>query len=164
MREFKTTLMVPLPLDHAFELIFNNEQVADMMKQKNPHDCGPWNKNKRKIHFEMPNENIPPPLLQIIGGGKLRITMTQIKKEEKGKVLIINKVRPHILGAELLKIRPTFTLSESNGGTAFDIRCEMHAVFPPPLDSIIEEFMLAAIKANYEWFILSISQISAPRS
>lgn len=166
MREFKTNLLIPLPIDHAFELVFNSTQVSQIMKEKNEHECGPWEKNKRKIHFEMQNENIPGPLLQILGGGKIRVTATQIKKEErdKGKIVVVNKIRPHLLGAEFIKIRPTMTLTETTGGTLFDIRCEMHAVFPPPLNSMLEEFMLMAIKFNYEWFIQSLGQLHAPQS
>lgn len=154
MKEYRESISIALPLDDAFELIFNDKDVMGYMAVKNGFAASPWDSNKRVVKFNIPHDNMPKQLVNIVGGGKIGVTTKQaIKQKTDDKIMVDNKVRPHILGAEFVKIRPTFTLTKMNNNkTELDIHCKLFAIFPPPLNHIMEGFMLVATKANYDWF------------
>ena len=88
-------------------------------------------------------------------------TKQHIKHADAKRVHVENKVKPHVLGAEFVKIRPTFTLTQKEDKTTqFDITCKLCAIMPPPFNSIMEGFMLVASKANYAWFREALTQHS----
>lgn len=161
MKEFNTSMIISMPLPSAFELVFNSKELSAFMNSKNNYEASEWKNNKRKVQFEMQNCSIPQAILHFIGGGKIRVTAIQEKEEKQnGCIKVRNKLRPHVLGAEFIRIKPALTLTSIGANqTELNINCKTFAIMPPPLNGIFEDFMCNAAKANYEWFTSALSTI-----
>jgi hypothetical protein len=153
MKEYRESLVLHLPLLEAFHVLFDDDKVMQFMYDKNKFHASHWDKDRRTVHFEIPHDNMPSALVKFVGGGKIRATTQQHRKISPNKIEIKNKIRPHVLGAEFIKISPTFHLTRiDNNTTQFDIYCKLYALLIPPLDKMMEGFMLSSSKKNFSWF------------
>lgn len=155
MKELCDALELDVGLQEAFSLLFEDADVAKEMHEKNNFEATNWDeKNRRIVKFEMPSDNMPQALIKIVGGGKLRSTTYQEKRLlASDKIEVRNKVKPHVIGAEFIKIKPTFTLSSMGANRSIlNMHCKMYAIMPPPFDKIMEGFMYSSAKINYKWY------------
>lgn len=153
MKEFKDSIQLDLPLKDAFHVLFDDTHMLEYMHQKVGFKTDGWSGDKRVVHFELPHENIPQAVVNLIGGGQIRATTYQEKKESSDRIEVKNKIKAHVLGAEFIKIRPQFTLKAvSDNQTLFEIQCKLCAIMPPPFNKIIEGFMFTSSKTNFVWF------------
>ena len=115
-------------------------------------DVGPWSRRGvRRVRLTVAR---PAGLDGIIRSSQpeqdqLRATLKQwIARDERssgGPFEVHGSVRLHVLGAELIKIRPRTSVvpSEDKCGARMRTTIELHAVFPPPLAGIVENIMAA---------------------
>ncbi len=164
MKELVERTVLNMPMDKAFDLVFEDPRVLDALHQKNKCMVSPWRNNKRQMTFEMPSEGMPRPVLTFLGSGAVKIDTWQSRhwSEDKSSVIVTNKVRPKILGAELIKIRPTLTLTrhpeDGANKTMLTMSCKLNAIMPPPLNGMLESVMLHSSQLHYGWFKAALEQ------
>lgn len=154
MKEFRSELILNKPLNDAFEHVFNDIEVDRYMKQHNSFEATSWNaQGKRVVKFEMPAVHIPRALLKMVAGGAVRTTTLQEKKVFTDRIEVHNKVRAHVLGAELIGIQPKFTLAPIDATRSkLEVYCKMYAIMPTPLNHVLEGFMMNSAEINFNWF------------
>jgi hypothetical protein len=118
-----------------------------------------WHKSQRKLEMQMELHGVPNELKKILGGDKMRATVRQ-KVTHTSDTLheVHNGVRLHILGAELVKIRPRFQLRRMDDRTFFSAKVVVHAVFPPPLNHIAEHFMVQNASRDIHHYAAAIQK------
>lgn len=162
MKEFNACAELDLPLDAVSELVLEDPRVLNAMYQNNK--CviaSPWKNDTRKLAFEMPSGGIPQVVLNVVGGGAIKVDMWQTRRASPDgrSVVITNKVKPKILGAEFVRIRPTLTLArdpDDHARTRMTMNCKMYAIMPPPMNSMLEGAMLHATRLQYAWFTAAL--------
>ena len=127
------------------------------------HDEKSW--DKRKVLITMSSNSVPIPkeIKRFVCGGdhtrstvRQQVMMKDLVNERKHVVKSV--VIPHVLGSEFLRIRSLFTFREHDNQTVFDGKVEVHAIFPPPLNGIVESFMVEHAKYDILCFTSSLSQ------
>jgi hypothetical protein len=164
MKLYASEFRVPVALDDAFELVFNDERVLNDVHGEGRWRATPWSPKSpaRKISFEMNPAGVPPIVLKVIGNGKMAADVSQRRSDSGSAIKVVNSVRPRVLGAEFVRIRPTFTLRAVPEGTAVGVRCEVHAILPPPMSGAVEDFMRATAAASFEWLRDAVIRRTAP--
>lgn len=135
-----------MPIQRAFERVFEDHSVLEAV-----HGAGRWTASEwtspgrvRDVCFDMAPVGIPPPVLKIIGNGKMSAKVRQaVVKESPDSIIVKNSVRPQVVGAEFVRVRPTFSLTalDDDARTEVSLSCDVCAILPPPLNGIAEQFM-----------------------
>ena len=107
MKESQFQFEYPHSLDDTFTRLFLDQRVNDHMQQVAHFSVSEWKKDKREFTVTMPADN---PVVGLLGGGKVSATFVQTKVVLKDMIEIHHRVKLHILGAELIKIKPLITL------------------------------------------------------
>ena len=128
-----------MTLKKAFDAMFNNDTL--LIVHGPSLRTTEWHNNKRIVKFSINIDNVPKEIRRVFCGSKLKITTKQEMHESLKQLHIVNKIRLHFLGAEFIKIKPSFVLQESDGEIFISGNVEHHAILPPPLDKIAEHFM-----------------------
>ena len=150
MRSFE---MVGIPLGdrsmyEAVSLVYGDDIIRSTHKNV---QIGSWKDKMRHLEFvaALPH-NLPKEIAPFFCGRSLRISVTQrVKRDNHVKHEVHNHVRLHIIGSELFCIKPRFIIRRNpnpfcarNAKTTLDAHVEVHAILPPPLCGIIENFMI----------------------
>ena len=146
--------------DAAFGLIWSDKTLR---KFHGPSlSTTPWREEKardgscvqstRKLRFVVDVVDVPAEVRAFFRGDKMRISTKQqlVKQEERWSVT--NHIRMHFLGAEFIKMKPTFYLEKIADDIYFGGRIEHHAILPPPLNGIVEGFMQRQTEKEIESF------------
>lgn len=153
MKNYSHSFAVETDLPTTFSIVFDDKRTLDAVHGPGRWTATPWASGKRTIDFELEPAGIPAVVLKIIGNGKMAAHVKQtISGCPESELRVANKVRPKVLGAEFVRVRPTFTLTkESDLETRVAVSCDVCAMFPPPLNGIVEEFMRAAAETSFTW-------------
>lgn len=153
MKTFDASFTIPLPLADAIDLVFNDTSVMDAVHGPGLWTIGPWSvQGERVMEFEMNPGNIPAPVLQIIGNGKMTARTKQRMRSAPGSVTVTGTVRPKVVGAEFVRVRPVFTLAGVDAtSTSVAVTCQCCAILPPPFNTLVEDFMIWTAAESFEW-------------
>ncbi len=142
-----------VPLEHAFKRVFGRDTLQRVH--------GPslrmtdWDRaaGTRKIQFAVEMGRIPKEVARFFCGERLRVTTNQTcTRPDANTIVVSNRMRLHFLGAEMFSVRPTFRLSRDDAGTFLTGIIEHHARLPPPLNSVVESFMVRSSRRELEKF------------
>lgn len=149
---------VPVPgsnVSESLQAIYNESVLKNV--HGDDYIATPWHKDKRKLQYSIIVDGAVPPEISrlVCGGDKMRVTTIQSKCISGDSLELKNRVRLHCLGAELVKIKPTFRLFKkpNEQGVFFSARIEHHAIFPAPLNHIIERFMCAQSEKHMNHYL-----------
>jgi hypothetical protein len=153
MKVYRHEFLVPRGLRETFRLAFDEPATLDAVHGSGMWSATPWAGGKRDIEFDMPPVGVPPALLAFVGGGKIAARVLQTRTGDPDTAIVVsNRVRPKVLGAELVRIRPKFTLRKvSDDSTVMSVECEVHAIAPPPLAGIAEGFMVKTAELSFSF-------------
>ena len=137
-----------LSMQEAIDLVFDPDTLRQVHGQD--MEISEWKNGQRKLHMHFKNLQIPEQVRKCLSGGSdPRVTVKQVieKSDDPAEHRVKNKVRLHLLGQEFIKVRPRFSLMTSVDqvgavATRFAASVEVHAIFPPPLNGIVEAFMI----------------------
>ena len=132
----------------AFDRVFGAETLEFLyggdvrVGQWSPsHDAA---KRTRRIQGGMHIEGAPAEVVRFLAGGRrLRATTRQdVVVHDADAIDVTHRVRMHFLGAELVRVKPSFRLRAQTGGPPLlDAEVRVAALFPPPIGGVIEGFM-----------------------
>lgn len=153
MKVYRHEFLVPRGLRDTFRLAFDEPATLDAVHGRGMWSAGCWADGKRDIEFDMPPVGVPPALLAFVGGGKISAKVRQSRTGDPDtEIVVSNRVRPKVLGAELVRIRPKFTLRKiTDDSTVLAVACEVHAIAPPPLAGIAEGFMVKTAELSFSF-------------
>lgn len=158
MKNFSHSFVVSKGLSEAFTLVFDDRATLDAVHGAGRWTATPWSDNKRNIRFEMEPGGIPAPVLKIIGNGKMAADVRQTVSASHDLVVVKNQVRPKVVGAEFVRVRPTFTLTKlGSDATSIGVSCDVCAIFPPPFNGMVEDFMKKTAEISFTWLERAIS-------
>jgi hypothetical protein len=158
MKNFSHSFVVSRGLTDAFALVFDDRATLDAVHGAGRWNATPWSDNKRDIRFEMEPGSIPPAVLKIIGNGKMAADVRQTVTASSDAVVVVNKVKPKVIGAEFVRVRPTFTLTKLGpDATSVGVSCDVCAIFPPPFNGMVEDFMKRTAEMSFGWLERAIS-------
>jgi hypothetical protein len=147
----------PVDVGRAAEVVYG-EPLMKTMHGDNA-TIEPWRNNRRKLRVVMDSESViplAPEVRRFVCGNKVRSTIKQkIEKNTEELHEVKSDIKLHVLGAEFFKVRSLFQLKRHPSDakrTTFDSRVEVHAVFPPPLNHIFENFMIEHAKKDIEYY------------
>ena len=148
-------------LDDAEEVCFGTRTLQKVHGED--VFVGPWKRNRRQLQTNTPLPTGYPAALRVFSGNtdRLRMTISQRKvysEDGNNTITMNNKVRIHVLGAELCCVRPEFrfAMNPETKNLTFGCKIKMYAVLPPPLDKICEHFMLQTCKSEIALYIESM--------
>lgn len=152
-------------LDNAFELIFGTDMMKELYGKD--VDVGPWkcideSKKSRKIKGAVKMHGAPKEILKVLGGNTLRATTAQTIKTNVDEIHVDHNVKMHFLGAELVRVKPTFVLKKEENRSIFAANVKLDAFFPPPLNFVIEGFM-ANFAKNQVAIVKKFSNVNRER-
>lgn len=105
--------------------------------------AGAFENGTRSFGFSIDLPTVPPPLKVFFGGETLDVNVRQsVDTRDPAVWHVTNRLKLKCVGAELIKVRPSFTLTDKGGEVSLSARVRHDAVLPPPLDTIAEEFMM----------------------
>lgn len=122
----------------------------------------PWKNDKRSLKFSINIENIPSEIRRFFCGKELKITTTQKLCRTPSQWDIRSNIRMHFLGSEFFKVRPYFFIKKiTEGQLVLGGNVQHHAILPPVLSSIAENFMLSKTTFEMEHFyeILRVGRV-----
>lgn len=147
-----------ISLEDAFNKVFN----PDTMKKIHGENMTitNWNnKNERTFKFNIDIPYVPKEIKMFFCGNNIKITTKQYRINNDNNIQVKNKTKLHILGAELVSVKPLFTIfNDNNNHACLSVNIEHHARFPPPLNSIIEGFMAETSKKSFKKFVDVINE------
>lgn len=159
MKNFSHSFTIARSLDDAFDLVFNDRDTLDAVHGAGRWTATPWEDGRRDIRFEMHPGSIPPAILRMIGNGRMAARVRQTAVVKADEIVVSNRVRPCVVGAEFVRIRPTFTLSRvADKGTRVGMTCDVCAIMPPPFNGMIEDFMKRTADVSFSWLEAAISE------
>lgn len=135
-------------METALNAVFGPQMLKQMhgpsLKGAGPFDS----KGRRAFKFAIKVENVPPPIRRFFCGSDMNVTTRQsLDKRDDAMWNITNRMKLHFVGAELFKLRPTFSLQrDEDGVVTLSGRVRHDAVLPPPLNGIAEGFMVVNTK------------------
>jgi hypothetical protein len=143
MRSFENVLdMGSLSLKDAISVVFDN----DTLRRVHGEDMQitEWKEGRRRLHMAFDTSGIPEQVRRAFcGGPRTRVTVKQvIERSTEEEHRVRNKVRMHVLGQELIKVRPLFVLTKKDSKIELAASVQVHAILPPPLNHIAEAFMI----------------------
>lgn len=154
MKEFSDEIVLRYPLNEAFRLVFDDPRIMTHMHSNTEFSVSDWKDNRRVFHFELGGSG--GDVMGILGGGKLSATARQEKKVDSkhNTIIVTHKIKPHFVGAELVKLRPVFTLIGMPDGTSSLLRLHtrVDAIMMPPFNGMVEGFIIDLCKANHQTF------------
>ena len=162
MKNFTHEFTLSSSLEDTFDMVFNDTDTLDAVHGRGRYSVTPWSGDARNISCEMEPCGIPDVVLKVIGNGKMAASVKQTARRETDKITVTNRVRPRVLGAEFVRIRPTFTLSAVPGGTSVRVSCDVCAILPCPLDGIAEDFMKKTSEVSFGWLQKSLQKLCEP--
>lgn len=135
-------------------------------------DVGPWSRRGvRRVGLSILRPAGLDAVLQTGGepSSFVRATLTQrVVRDDLdrgGPLDVRGSIRLHVLGAELIKIRPMTTVAASAcTGSVMRTTVEMHAVFPPPLCGIVEAIMADRARSEVRRFVEAVRRRVASTS
>jgi hypothetical protein len=152
MKNFSHSFVVSKGLTDTFRLVFDDSATLDAVHGAGRWRATPWTDNKRDITFQMEPGCIPAPVLKIIGNGKMVADVRQTVSASPDAVVVVNRVRPKVIGAEFVRVRPTFTLTKLGAdATSVGVSCDVCAIFPPPFNGMVEDFMKKTAEVSFTW-------------
>jgi hypothetical protein len=158
MKNFSHSFVVSKGLTDTFGLVFDDRATLDAVHGEGRWSATPWADGKRNIRFEMEPGNIPAPVLKIIGNGKMVADVRQTLSASPDEVVVKNRVRPKVVGAEFVRVRPTFTLTKLGlAATRVAVSCDVCAIIPPPFNGMVEDFMRRTAEVSFAWLQSAIS-------
>ena len=158
MKNYSHSFVVAKGIKDAFALVFDDRATLDAVHGAGRWTATPWSDNKRDIRFEMNTDGIPAAVLKIIGNGRMAADVRQTVSASPDSVVVVNRVRPKVVGAEFVRIRPTFTLTELfPDSTSVGVSCDVCAIFPPPFNGMVEDFMMRTAEVSFTWLERAIS-------
>lgn len=114
----------------------------------------------RRLAFRIDVPSVPAPVRRFFCGSSLRISVKQVatfscraadwdhsgvEAPPPDQVEVRNRTRMHFLGAEMVRVKPSFRIfrdpDASEPRYMMEGRVEHHALLPPPLNGIVEMFM-----------------------
>jgi hypothetical protein len=149
-------------LSHAAAVAYGEELLREM--HGSSVRVGPWTRGCRKIQVDMAADVVPLPKeikRFVCGSDKIRSTVDQqILRDSAESHLVRSTVKPHVVGAELFQIRSVFELQQSKPEepVTFAASVEAHAILPPPLNGIVEAFMIEHARYDLESFASRLSE------
>lgn len=158
MKNYSHSFVVSKGLSDTFGLVFDDRATLDAVHGAGKWNATPWADGKRRITFNMEPGNIPPPVLKIIGNGKMAADVQQTITACPDSLVVKNSVRPKVIGAEFVRVRPTFTLTKLGpDSTSVGVSCDVCAIFPPPFNGMVEDFMKKTAEISFKWLEIAIS-------
>lgn len=147
MKESRLQFNVNHNLQESFHLLFMDPQVNEWMQRHISFSVTEWKSNKRVFKLAVPSDN---PLVGLLGGGKLAATLVQYKQAVGDTAILFeHKVRLHLLGAELIRIKPFIKLVQTEPNiTRIEINTEIHVLLPAPLNGLCESAIIDLIDMN----------------
>jgi len=141
-----------IDINNAFDNVFNQDTLYKLHGIEQIK-ISAWQNNQRIVKFRTKIDNIPLEVRRFFCGKELKVTNRQIITESTDTYINIrNKIRMHFLGAEIFHVKPYFYLQKIKDKIYFSARIENHAILPPPLNSIAENFMAAKSQKELESF------------
>jgi hypothetical protein len=134
-------------LQESFDLLFMDPQVNEWMQRYISFSVSEWKHDKRVFKLAVPSDN---PIVGLLGGGKLAATLVQYKKVVGDTAILLeHKVRLHLLGAELIRIKPFIKLVQLGAEeTRIELDTEIHVLLPAPLNGLCESAIIDLIDMN----------------
>lgn len=158
MKNYSHSFVVSKGLSDTFTLVFDDRATLDAVHGAGRWSASPWADNKRDINFCMEPGSIPAAVLKIIGNGKMAADVRQTMTTSQESIVVKNRVRPKVIGAEFVRVRPTFTLTKLGPDTtSVGVSCDVCAIFPPPFNGMVEEFMKKTTEMSFTWLENAIS-------
>lgn len=153
MKVYRHEFAVARGLRDTFRLAFEEDDTLDAVYGRGMWAAGAWVDGRRDMSFDMSPSEFPPVLLAFVGRGKITAQVRQTRTGDPDtEIVVTNRVRPQILGAELVRIRPKFTLRRvTDDATVLAVACEVHAIVPPPLAGIAEGFMVKTAELSFSF-------------
>lgn len=152
-----------LSMQEAIEMVF----APDTLRKVHGDDMeiSEWKNGQRKLHMHFKGLQIPEQVRKCLSGGSdPRVTVKQvIEKSDPDEHRVRNRVRLHLLGQEFIKVRPRFSLTSMLNITRFTASVEVHAIFPPPLNGIVEAFMIEESQKDILKYIEAIEEKRTPQ-
>lgn len=150
MKECRDLFVVDDSLEEAFDRLFQAKEMNEWMQQSTTFTVGDWKRDERTFQVVLDANN---PVVAFLGGGKLTGTIKQKVQRGEKKMVIQHKVRPHMVGAELLKIRPVIELTVVDANkTGISLYTRVDAVMPPPLNQMVENAIIVFCNKNNQLF------------
>ena len=133
-------------IGNAFDMAFGEDTLRKL--HGNDVVITPWDeRNRLVLKFTINMEHVPTELRRIFCGSRMRVTAKQQLVREEGRCEVSSRMKMHIMGAELIRVRPRFTLKEGPEGLVCMEGCVDHAaMLPPPVNAIAEAFMYNSSK------------------
>lgn len=162
MKELKKTIILPLSFDKAWQLVFNDSRVNELLNAKNKFTATQWSDDKREISYYISSDNMSPTLVKILGKENLKVHILQyIKLKDSESIVVGNKVSPQFLGSNMVKIKPLFKLQKkTENQTEFMIHFRFYAYIPPPFNTLVEDFMKLSSEKDNEFFIMILNHFT----
>lgn len=151
MKHYAREFVVPRDMLETFRLVFDEPATLDAVHGSGRWTVTPWVGGRREMTIEMAAEGLPPLLLALAGRGRIAVRVQQTRSDGDGTITVSNRMRPAVLGAELVRIRPEFTLREAPDGTAVAVACEVRAIAPRPLAGVVEGCMVDTAERSFAW-------------
>jgi hypothetical protein len=130
-------------LDTAFDIVFGEDTLRSLHGED--VKISQWDsRHRRTLKFTVNIDNVPAEIRRVFCGSKLRITAKQqMTKADDGRSCEVNvRMRMHFIGAELIRVKPRFTLKyDKNNRVCLEGRVDHSALLPPPVNMIAETFM-----------------------
>ena len=106
--------------------------------------AGGFEDGRRSFRFSVDMPAVPPALRHFFCGNHLDVSVRQtVDKPGPAEWQVSNRLKLKCVGAELIKVRPSFTLrQQEDGSVLLSARVRHDAVLPPPLNAIAEDFMM----------------------
>lgn len=141
-----------ISLEEAFHKVFGPDTMRKIHGEE--MTLTPWNhKHERTFKFYVDIPQVPKEIKSLFCGNRLQITTKQQRIDMSDCIQIKNKVKLHVLGAELVSIKPSFNLYHILNQTYLSVNIEHRARFPPPINSILEGFMVETSKKAFQTFV-----------
>jgi len=154
MLEFRDTLLTNLKtVEDVIYILFSSTQTLDDIHGVNTHTSSGWVKDRIKIKYKLPIDNVPELLTYLIGDkyvkGKFKAERIV---EPDGTIFIKGVIVPKILGSSLVRIKPSYRIiKQKEGNVAIEFYCKVKATLPDTLKAKCEMFMNETVKNNFKY-------------
>ena len=159
-------------LQSAFDFVFSETSLKKLHGPTTK--VSPWSSRSdkekevqnRTIKFEIRVDNVPADVRRFFCGKSMRLTTKQrVDRQDPKTWTIENRVRMHFMGAEFFRVKPTFVIVRSDDGVVrIGGRIEHHAMLPPPLNVVAENFMKAHSAREIDGFVAAVTEMIVAES
>lgn len=126
----------------AFDWVFGESFMRHLYGPR--VSVGPWEGDTRRIRGTVEVPGAPREVAKILGGGEIRTTTRQtVRWALPVAADVDHKVRFHFVGAELIRVRPSFKLRQASADApvTLDATVRVAALLPPGISNVVEGFM-----------------------